>query len=82
MYGYAFCRNLRYRAESWHGVGNGPTRFESIQRSSRPKICPMAINFCEKKKPTEVKCIAGVKGHAGVNRGQPGVKFLRKPYGH
>ena len=26
---------------------------------------------------TKVLCIDGVKGHVGVNRGQPGVKLLR-----
>ena len=30
MYGYAFHSALRYQAESWHGVGDGPTRFVRI----------------------------------------------------
>ena len=34
VYGYAFHRALRYRAETWDG-GRGPTRFESIF-SKRP----------------------------------------------
>ena len=43
MSGYAFRHASRYRTESWHGVGDRPTRFVGIflkrptwgQRSSR-----------------------------------------------
>ena len=34
---YAFCRALRYRAEHWHGVGDGSTRFVVIF-SKRPHL--------------------------------------------
>ena len=37
MYGYAFGRALRYRAESWLGVGDWPTRFVGIF-SKRPHL--------------------------------------------
>ena len=37
MYGYAFHGVLRYGAKTWHGVGEGPTRFESIF-STPPKV--------------------------------------------
>ena len=35
MNGYAFRRALRYRAKTWHGVGDGPTRFVEMF-SKRP----------------------------------------------
>ena len=30
MSGYAVRHALRYEAETWHGVGNGPMRLKSI----------------------------------------------------
>ena len=37
VYGYAFRRALRYGAETWHGVGDGPARFECAFRSDPTK---------------------------------------------
>ena len=37
MSGYAFRHASRYQAESWHGVGDGPTRFVGIF-SKRPNL--------------------------------------------
>ena len=66
------------------GVGDGPTRFESIftkRLHQRSKVIQRSSCFrnaiwspyLEGTTPaTEVQCIAGIKGHAGVNRGQSG----------
>ena len=78
MYGYAFRRALRYRAESWHGVGDGPMRFVGIF-SKRPHLGSKVIqgticlknalwlpNLVRRIPDQSVVCIAWVKGHAGV----------------
>ena len=38
---------------------------------------PYDYKTWQEEPPTEVQCIAGIKGHTGVNRDQPGVKLLR-----
>ena len=47
MSGYAFRHALRYRAESWHGVGDGPTKFVGIF-SKRPHLGSKVIQRLEK----------------------------------
>ena len=44
MNGYAFRHALRYRAESWHGVGDGPPRFVGIF-SKRPHLGSNALKM-------------------------------------
>ena len=39
-------------------------------------LCAMVTKF-DRKNPWPKHCIAGVKGHEGVSRSQPGVKLLR-----
>ena len=70
------------------GVGDGPTRFVGIfskrphrgQRSSRGQVAlemPYGYQIWLEESLTRELCTTGVKGHAGVIQGQPGVKLLR-----
>ena len=70
------------------GVGDGPTRFVGIfskwphlgLKVIQGSIClkmPYGYQIWWEEPLTKAQCIAGVKGHAEVNRGQPGVKLLR-----
>ena len=75
MSGYAFRHALRYRAETWHGVGDGPTKFVGIfSKPPHPgSIClrnaVLLQKFGEKNPLPERSAPAGVKGHAGVTWG-------------
>ena len=82
---YVFHRASRYGAETWYG-GRGwtPKAQEHIFKVTPPiekghpevKLlwkCPWPPNLVGRtpdQSVTEVNCIAGVKGHVGVNWGQ------------
>ena len=93
--GYAFRGTLRYIAETWHGVWDGPLRFmgnfpkRPYQRSSRDQSAlemSMITEFSHTNPWPERSALLWSKvtqGSAGFNRGQPEVNLSRNVrYGH
>ena len=84
---YAFGHASTYGAETWHGgrvwrAGGNCQLFVATRQVKGH----LEVNLFRNtlwlpnlvgRSPDQSECTAGVKGHAGVIRGQPGVKLLR-----